>query len=327
MVYKSSGVLRSSCKLYTFEYSHQGRTYRLAGLGAVYTQLDSRGIGYASELINEVLDLCEEENFDVVVLYSEIGTDFYADFGFEEFGCVDFQIERSASVIQTLRKASLLENQSCPENDNSFDCAPISKETSENSASYHARLLVENSRDLGASFLSLSDIPFLQTHYLRWLRTQPFGMERSDDYWHYKLSKEHFLNKNSRTGWNALSLLQVDVDSTCGGYAIVEINVDSVRLLEIVGNESARKIIWANLLTQILKGRIKRLHGWEAVIRDLSPTYKIRSLGLETEIATANLDVFCAQREWGQGMILCLNPDLQKWLSVNPCPMLELDHS
>ncbi len=299
MIYKSGGVLRSSCKLYTFEFLAQGHTYRLAGLGAVYTQLNSRGSGYATELINEVLDFCETKNFDGVILYSEIGTDFYADFGFEEFGSVDFHIARA---------------------DFGFASAIVSTDVIE------SQRILENSKNLGASFLDLNDIPYLQTHYQRWLRSQPFGVKRNEDYWRYKLAKENFLHENSGTGWNALSLLRVYDDKAGGGYAVVEINANSVRILEIIGSESARKQVWANLLTQILKGRIKQLDGWEAVIRDLSPTYKVRSLGLENDLSSSNLEVFCTQREWGQGMILCLNPDLQKWLSVNPCPMLELDH-
>jgi hypothetical protein len=151
-------------------------------------------------------------------------------------------------------------------------------------------------------------------------------MKRSEDYWRYKISKEDFLHKHCRTGWPPLSLLRADVDKTCQGYAIVVINAYSIRILEIIGTETARKQIWTNLLTQILKGRIESLDGWEAVIRDFSPTYKIRSLGLENHESFANLEISCTQREWGQGMILCLNPDLQKWLSVNPCPLLELDH-
>jgi GNAT superfamily N-acetyltransferase len=306
MIYKNGGVLRSSCKLYTYEFLAHGRTYRLAGLGAIYTQLDSRGVGFASELINEVLDFCEEQNFDGVVLYSEIGTDFYADFGFEEFGSVDFHIASSLSV-----PASGL--------------ALVGTAGSVSKEGLDSRI-GEIAKSLNASPLTLGDIQFLQTHYSRWLRSQPFGVQRSDDYWHYKLLKENFLHENSRTGWNALSLLQVDVDMTCGGYAIIVINPDSVRILEIIGSESARLRIWANLLTQILKGSVKQVDGWEAVIRDFSPTYKVRSLGLENHLSTENLDVFCTQREWGQGMILCLNPVLENWLSVNPCPTLELDH-
>jgi predicted acetyltransferase len=321
MIYKNHGVLRSSCKLYTFEFFAHGRTYRLAGLGAIYTQLDSRGNGYASELINEVLDFCEEQNFDGVVLYSEIGTDFYADFGFEEFGSVDFHIASSSLVSpEFLPELSPKLPRELPR-----DLPPDLTSERVSKCGLEHRVL-ENSRNLGASSLNMSDIPFLQRHYSRWLRLQPFGMKRNESYWQYKLSKENFLHENSRTGWNALSLLKVDVDRTCEGYAIVVINADSIRILEIVGSESARNQIWANLLTQILKGSINRVDGWEAVIRDLSPTYKVRSLGLENHLLAANLEVFCTQREWGQGMILCLNPDLQNWLSVNPCPMLELDH-
>lgn len=396
MVYKTGGIIRSSCKLYTLEYSYRGGTYRLAGLGAVYTQLNSRGSGFASELINEVLDFCEEENYDGVVLYSEIGTDFYADFGFEECGSVDFQIEGPLlrSPIDLPKSGRQVEHNSVP----------------------------------GARPLGLKDIPFLQRHYKRWLRSQPFGLIRSEDYWSYKLKKEEFLHRHSRSGWGALHLLKADTDDLSSAYSIFEIREESIRVLEIVGSDSGRRKIWANLLTQILKGRNRRLQGWEAVIRDLAPAYKISSLGLEIEDGESsevrantsksepsgsklsgaklsgskpsgckpgefkpsyskldesklnesklnesklnesklsgskhsgveeiqseytesvyissepdlesrpeqaalsglkNLDLFCTPREWGQGMILCLNTDLQHWLSVNPCPMLELDH-
>ena len=281
-VLKEGDIVQASCKLYSLEFSARGQIFRLAGLGAVYTQKAFRSMGLASELINDVIDLCEEEELDGIVLYSEIDPEFYEGFGFEELGSAEFSLMPAES-------AQLLQQQAY-------------------SVASPPGLLQQVP-------LTADLIPKLSRHYSRWLREQPFGVHRSEPYWHYKVFKEQFLSQRSTIGRPGLNLIKFDLESCSGGYAITESSRDNLRILEVVGSDTARKIIWANLLTQILKGDVKRLRGWEAVIRDLAPTYKVRDQTL-----------YFSDRDWGRGMILCLNAALRSWLSVNPNPMLEFDH-
>ena len=287
-------------------------------LAAVYTQVSARKRGYATELINDVIDLCEDSGFDGIVLYSEINPDFYADFGFEEVGGVDFQLELAEPgcflgaeaggqeylVIQPDQPASIKSGAVVP--------PPLSGCSEEGFA---------------IGMLTAGDIPWLSRHYSRWLRKQPFGMLRSSSYWQYKIVKEKYLSERSALSRPCLNLIKVNSSPDCHGYAITEMSKDNLRVLEIIGTDQERKALWAILLTQVLNGRVRWLSGWEAVIRDFEPTYKIRSLGLEQGFGgETGLSLFCRERNWGRGMILPLNPALKAWFNVNPCPMLELDH-
>jgi len=89
MVSKRAGQVASSCKLYDLGMTSRGERFRVAGVGAVFTQEKFRGTGCAGDLIDDVIELAEAEGYDGLLLYTEIGTEFYAQFGFEELGSCD----------------------------------------------------------------------------------------------------------------------------------------------------------------------------------------------------------------------------------------------
>ncbi|HEY9754309.1 MAG TPA: GNAT family N-acetyltransferase [Oculatellaceae cyanobacterium] len=308
--------IQASCKLYSLNLSSRGRNYRVAGLGAVYTQSSFRNQGLASELINDVLDFCEDSSFDGVVLFSEIATEFYEDFGFESLGSgTDFEIEARRQPAQLLEHASTA---------------------------------------LARQVLSTKQVPLLYRLYNRWLRCQPYGVARDIPYWLYKVQKEEFLSHHAANGRPGLGLgiLGLENAENCenntsagNGYFIGEETAGCLRILEIIGDRPARQRIWLHLLSQLLTGKIQKLSGWEGLIRDMAPSFQIRGLDLnlggmtrskastQTSLASSSslmpeecLKVFFRQRTWGQCMIHVLNPQLKDWLQIDPCPLLEFDH-
>ncbi len=76
------GSLLSSLKLYRPQLRWQGRTGRIAVLGAVFTPAARRGCGHASEMVRAVVRQARERGDRVVLLFSDIGTNYYAALGF-----------------------------------------------------------------------------------------------------------------------------------------------------------------------------------------------------------------------------------------------------
>lgn len=75
--------LLASAKVYRFDATLDGRAVRLFGLGAVFTRPAHRGRGHARVLIERLLERGKAEGFDVAVLFSEIGAEYYARLGFD----------------------------------------------------------------------------------------------------------------------------------------------------------------------------------------------------------------------------------------------------
>jgi GNAT superfamily N-acetyltransferase len=76
------GTLVSSCKRYQRELRCEGRTFRAAGLGAVFTPERDRGRGYATALLGALLDAERADGTDWVYLFSDIHPAFYERLGF-----------------------------------------------------------------------------------------------------------------------------------------------------------------------------------------------------------------------------------------------------
>jgi len=74
--------LLASAKQYDFSATLDGRHVRVLGIGAVFTQPDARGHGYGRVLIERMLDAGAREGFDIALLFSEIGADYYHALGF-----------------------------------------------------------------------------------------------------------------------------------------------------------------------------------------------------------------------------------------------------
>ena len=76
------GALVASCKRYDRELRCGERTYRAAGIGAVFTPLELRGRGYATALIAAFLDAERANGTDLAYLFSDVHPAFYARLGF-----------------------------------------------------------------------------------------------------------------------------------------------------------------------------------------------------------------------------------------------------
>jgi hypothetical protein len=167
------------------------------------------------------------------------------------------------------------------------------------------------------------DLDVLVRHHRRWIRYQPFGVVRDAAYWKYKIAREDFLNVNSNLSWPQLQVTLIDAGTTSGGYAITECGGNTLRVMEVVGSDDACVKLWTYLFAWAGAKQIKRIRGWEAVIRDFEPNYKFESvLPLSLSIS----EMHYSERSWGRCMMLPLNAEIDDWLDVNPCPVLELDH-
>lgn len=96
------GELLCGAKLYRYDAQLDGRAVTIAGIGAVFTPRPQRGHGYASELIDRLLDQCTRDRCDLAMLFSEIGVDFYARLGFETVPLSDLTLR----VIEDERRGA-----------------------------------------------------------------------------------------------------------------------------------------------------------------------------------------------------------------------------
>ncbi|MBI3493134.1 MAG: GNAT family N-acetyltransferase [Acidobacteria bacterium] len=86
------GEVRASVKLYMFDATLDGRSLRVAGIGAVFTQPNLRRRGAAADVIARVLERASAEGAGLALLFSEIGPDYYARLGFAPIPTTDVQL-------------------------------------------------------------------------------------------------------------------------------------------------------------------------------------------------------------------------------------------
>jgi predicted N-acetyltransferase YhbS len=77
-----AGELVASCKRYDRVLRCGARTYKAAGIGAVFTPDALRGRGYATALLGAFLDAEREAGTDLAYLFSDIHPAFYQRLGF-----------------------------------------------------------------------------------------------------------------------------------------------------------------------------------------------------------------------------------------------------
>ncbi len=87
-----SGAVVTSCKLYQLNLLGRGKEYRFYGLGAVYTRVQNRHQGLASDLIEELVEQALVQDIDGLLLYSDIGADFYNSHGFYPCSAASFTL-------------------------------------------------------------------------------------------------------------------------------------------------------------------------------------------------------------------------------------------
>lgn len=156
--------------------------------------------------------------------------------------------------------------------------------------------------------LGLDDIDTMVRHHARWLKQRPYGVIRSTQYWSFKLSRERYLHKHSALAWPKQEIITLNFGEPDGGYALFEQGTKSIRVLEVIGSEETCHSLWVQLLRLCLRRKITLLRGWEGCRPD-----DLKGLQI-------------SPRVWSRPMILPLNDALQEWVSIAPCPLLELDH-
>ncbi len=78
-----AGRLLSTAKQYDLRARLDGRPVRVLGIGAVFTPPDLRRRGLAALLMERILDEGRRDGFDLSLLFSAIGPDYYRRFGFD----------------------------------------------------------------------------------------------------------------------------------------------------------------------------------------------------------------------------------------------------
>lgn len=299
----------SSLKLSKLNLQIRDRTIPIGGIGAVYTQLDSRNQGYASELLDQTIDLAKEEGMQALLLFSDIDCEFYSRLGFDEIGSADMLIYLPSNKNHT----HIPDHFRFEGND---------------------RIIVESDGRqvlVDRQELSFEHLAEVARHHRQWLRLQPYGIERDERYFHFKLMRESYLHNHSRLSWPALKLTTASFDGNILGYAITESAGGVLRVLEVVGKGSTRDAIWGALLVRALKDRLSRVRAWEALAQEFAPSYSLNQvlhrLGLKAvtgESYKGQLNYY--QRSWGKGMIMPLEEELEGLCQIAPCPLVELDH-
>jgi GNAT superfamily N-acetyltransferase len=74
--------LLASAKRYRFDARLDGGDVRMSGIGAVFTPPDLRGRGFASEIVEQLVERERQQGMAMASLFSEIGEAFYKRLGF-----------------------------------------------------------------------------------------------------------------------------------------------------------------------------------------------------------------------------------------------------
>lgn len=308
VVHRDNERIVSSCKLYTLTLQSRGRSFKFGGIGAVFTQPNARGRGYAAALIEQIIMETRKDEFEGLILFSDIGSRFYEPFGFEEMGSAEFFVylpRVPAPQVTFLSDDRGIDHFMMKEAGETFEAesAPFDRK----------------------------HIPIVSSMYAKWLRAQPFGFQRSHDYWDFKLARERFLNANSRLSWPMLMLTIVYQDGFPVGYATTEMGGATMRILEVVGRPDSRLAVWKALLLRAAELKVARLRGWEGIARDFQPSFNLRKI-LNSDAVRCVYPPFVdgvvnyAERSWGRAMILSYHADSEHFANHQPCPLLELDH-
>jgi GNAT superfamily N-acetyltransferase len=72
----------ATAKRYRYTARLAGREIQMCGIGAVFTREGRRGRGYATAIVEQLLDQERREGVPLALLFSEIGTGFYERLGF-----------------------------------------------------------------------------------------------------------------------------------------------------------------------------------------------------------------------------------------------------
>jgi predicted acetyltransferase len=224
MLYKN-GKRASSCKVFKLSFAFRNQSIDLYGLGGIYTAHEFREQGLAGKLIKEMIDIAKRDEQSGILLFSDIGTDYYERLGFQAFGGNNFEI----------------------------DLSDLEEKIAASGLSYQIKPLAQ------------SDISDIGCHYQRWLRRADYGRIREADYWSFRIWSERQFQIYSRWEWPVQELVTVSIESqNSPGYAIIECSDLRLRVLEIIACPEKTSMIWDALLAIARTRSLKQIRGWES---------------------------------------------------------------
>lgn len=279
--YFADGRLVASCKRYKLRQQSRGRIFEIAGIGAVFVSEENRGHSFGMTMLELIADLSESEGYDAMMLNSDIDPDYYARLGYHLFEAMSFSIILTDNWLEEAIKSLDL---AC---DHKLD------------QTFAVRCIAE------------PDFEEMCRHHTRWLAVQQHGLQRSVDYWQYKVGRELYLFEHSSLNWPRLEIITDNYEKFIGGYALIEQSHQAMRVLEVIGQERVRISLLSQILRLAQKRRIKILRGWKSVCPPLK-----------------RLTFY--NRDWSFPMICPLKEELEaemiSWTESKTPPILELDH-
>lgn len=281
LVCKDQEEVVVSCKVVHLSLLIRGKRYAILGLGAIYAPAARRGQGLATDLVKSVINRADEEGFDGLLLFSDIDRQFYASCGFTNLGNLDFHIDP--------RIYSIEEEANWPEN---FQIE-------------HRQAEIFQQKDILFCFSSFS--PWIENDQLanllschsRWLARQPYGIVRSQSYFAFQLARYLFISNYSQNKMPQLCLTTVKNGRQLEGYAFSEYIGQSMRILEIIGSQSARACLWQALIKLAQTMNLQRITGFESLVCDFIPHIRLDTdlLNMRPEIKPGQIGF--SRRSWG----------------------------
>ncbi len=263
----------TSCKLYDLEFRARGRSYKIGGLGAVFTPERYRGSGYAASALEQLSEHCRGNGYDGLLLHSDIDVSYYERLGYVEMGSCDFQLplpDVSGAGVKPLASSLL----------------PVRPVT-------------------------LLDVPAMVRHYQRWLSRCPYGIDRSEDYWHYKLGKELTMEAQSTKMRPTIEILETDFATAGGGYALIEYAHSRLRVLEVCGAPGAVERLWQGILALAHERGARLVRGW---------------VGVAPQNVISMRWLTFVERRWARPMLKPFCEEVESWLDQPQSMLLEMGH-
>ncbi len=316
LVGKDEDKVAASCKVVQLPLAHRGTHFKILGLGAIFTSIEYRGQGLATNLVESIIDKSRQEKVDGILLFSDIDRRFYADCGFVDLGNLDVEIDNSFYSIS----------------DHVFTASHGDWATTNNSQIENRYIHVGAQTEPRFHFSSFSpwledlEIREVVACYSRWLARQPYGIVRTHNYFTFQLARHIFIANYSKNNKPKLCFTILKDKQTIVGYAICEHSKDHLRILEVIGSDAARAQLWHNLIEQAQQIGLRRSCGFESISRDFVPYQRLEEDRLALKPTIKPSQIKCYERSWGQPMFLSLNTALDELPDYNPCPILEFDY-
>lgn len=282
--FSPQGDLLASCKRYKLEFCSRGKEISVAGIGAVFVESSLRGQAHGQKMLEQMIELCLDEGFDALMLNSDIDPAYYEKLGFNAFDYSSFLIpvqgneDTIAGYLKDLSRTCGAEP------------GPEAEEPRQPEA---------------------EDLALMLMHHGRWRSHLEYAIGRSPEYLQYKIGKERYLYQHSKLNWPKMEIIGENFGKSQGAYALIEQSGPYLRVLEVVGSETARNLIWQRIFKLALKRQALRIRGWSLAAPELT------QLSME-------------KRNWSIPMMLALKQEHEArilyWSEMPNATFLELDH-